>query len=1257
MTHPRYVLVQLVVVVFPGRSAPLFFTVAKAQYIMSTVLSLPSHQEPRTVHHIRLSSSLLNDLPPSLEEYSAPDNVTGRSNGVLRFETLKNGTRKSVLYDQAFSGGVELVTPLSSADCLLSLPEGQERSDNEIAQEIQEQLVRQAEQQRQQEENDEVMADVFLNETKQNPGNVFGHPTQQKTVSVPRTVGEVTAGQATASTAVNPRPAIARKLQEREMKEERKRQKQLEANADEEFYDEKGASEEELLQAASSGGSVVNEEGEGGRHCSACTSSLKATVPLALCISGPCALNLGFAVEPVGFEVKVQQVAGRACQNHAPRQPPPTPTLTPSATWTMEFGFNFRTWAAGSSGPSHLITVVLGRAEASYGFVREAPYSGHAPADRVTGSFTRADPVLPSCSMHLSLCYITVLPHRRTTNAVEAAGMTELARSACRPSDTVKALTAVRFAQTPCPAPPPPHTPRPPQTGHTSKEPPDLSRYPERGPPPSSPDRLPEQGYADCSQWNHSERYPSDSSKDGYPSHSSKDRYPSDSSRDRHPSDYSKERYPSDPSKDGYPSHSSKDRYPSDSSKDRYPSDSKKDRYPSDSNKDRYPSDSSKDRYPSDSSKYQYPSDFGKDRGRYPRYNPPEHTHGRYPEHHLVESSMGGKYPEHYPTDSRKAKYPEHYPLDSKGGEYPKHEPLDPWKGDSSKDLMKEAHGSQSLFPMEGQELRKEPEPPDPERVVRRKEWPNGQQKHTDWEREKGRDRQREMEKERKRGRDRQKEMEREWERERERGRDRPRETEMERERQREMERDREKERERERGRDRPRETEVERERDREKERERERGRDRPRETEMEREWERERQREMERDREKERERERGRDRPRETQMEREWERERDREKERERGRDRPRETEMERDIELQREGGRNDERERERDRHRERGKGRNANRDKSRDRFLDGDGGPEAHRHRNRDPSRERHKHRDYSLEGHRHRDRDHSRDRHRHRDGDDNRDRHRHRDGDDNRDRHRHRDGDDAVPGPSRVWSGEDWDEVSVRQRVHSGPDEVFEDPSPRTHRREEKRGPREPHSRAPRARSHPREPGMGGAPLATAAVAAGGVVLGEAQDIFILLLLFFLLLFLSSGICTHFCGLSSDTFVLDCMFVLPPTGRKVRGEFGMREATQGITRLDLREQELRDLEVARRLQEEELKASQRDKRAAQVAQDEEIARLLMEEEKKLLKKSREKPCAEKKRPEGDWKPAPEEVVRPRSREDYEHQRPRNHKPTRLD
>lgn len=70
-----------------------------------------------------------------------------------------------------------------------------ERHDNEIAQEIQEELVRQAEQQRQQEEKD---------------------------------------------------AAIARKLQEKEMKEERRRQKHLEANFEEEYFEDQGAARKPL---------------------------------------------------------------------------------------------------------------------------------------------------------------------------------------------------------------------------------------------------------------------------------------------------------------------------------------------------------------------------------------------------------------------------------------------------------------------------------------------------------------------------------------------------------------------------------------------------------------------------------------------------------------------------------------------------------------------------------------------------------------------------------------------------------------------------------------------------------------------------------------------------------------------------------------------------------------------------------------------------------------------------------------------------
>uniref|UniRef100_A0A672YYW8 Coiled-coil domain containing 50 n=1 Tax=Sphaeramia orbicularis TaxID=375764 RepID=A0A672YYW8_9TELE len=70
-----------------------------------------------------------------------------------------------------------------------------ERQDNEIAHEIQEELVRQAEQQRQQEEKD---------------------------------------------------AAIARKLQEKEMKEERRRQKQMEPKFDEDYFEDQGAARRSL---------------------------------------------------------------------------------------------------------------------------------------------------------------------------------------------------------------------------------------------------------------------------------------------------------------------------------------------------------------------------------------------------------------------------------------------------------------------------------------------------------------------------------------------------------------------------------------------------------------------------------------------------------------------------------------------------------------------------------------------------------------------------------------------------------------------------------------------------------------------------------------------------------------------------------------------------------------------------------------------------------------------------------------------------
>ncbi|XP_034085762.1 coiled-coil domain-containing protein 50 isoform X2 [Gymnodraco acuticeps] len=136
---------------------------------------------------------------------------------------------------------------------------------------------------------------------------------------------------------------------------------------------------------------------------------------------------------------------------------------------------------------------------------------------------------------------------------------------------------------------------------------------------------------------------------------------------------------------------------------------------------------------------------------------------------------------------------------------------------------------------------------------------------------------------------------------------------------------------------------------------------------------------------------------------------------------------------------------------------------------------------------------------------------------------------------------------------------------------------------------------------------------------------------------------------------------------------SGAVVGEDFGVTEATKGLTKLDIREQELKDMEVARKLQEEEIKASKMHVRSAQVAQDEEIARLLMEQEKKEYRKNRdrekeqekdkdreryaqEKMAYERGRPAGDYRPSSEEVVRPRTRDEQEHQRQRHHnKPSR--
>ncbi|KAL4608139.1 coiled-coil domain-containing protein 50-like isoform X1 [Arapaima gigas] len=111
--------------------------------------------------------------------------------------------------------------------------------------------------------------------------------------------------------------------------------------------------------------------------------------------------------------------------------------------------------------------------------------------------------------------------------------------------------------------------------------------------------------------------------------------------------------------------------------------------------------------------------------------------------------------------------------------------------------------------------------------------------------------------------------------------------------------------------------------------------------------------------------------------------------------------------------------------------------------------------------------------------------------------------------------------------------------------------------------------------------------------------------------------------------------------------------RAPRSMEDITKGVAHLDMQDQELRNLEVARRLQEEELKASQMDKRAAQVAQDEEIAWLIMQEERKKFKKSSN---WDKRRLEESLKQlGQEEVAGSRSSGDGEMNRTCSQKPAR--
>ncbi|XP_075412328.1 coiled-coil domain-containing protein 50 isoform X1 [Tenrec ecaudatus] len=117
---------------------------------------------------------------------------------------------------------------------------------------------------------------------------------------------------------------------------------------------------------------------------------------------------------------------------------------------------------------------------------------------------------------------------------------------------------------------------------------------------------------------------------------------------------------------------------------------------------------------------------------------------------------------------------------------------------------------------------------------------------------------------------------------------------------------------------------------------------------------------------------------------------------------------------------------------------------------------------------------------------------------------------------------------------------------------------------------------------------------------------------------------------------------------------TGTKSRG---VKEIVYTPSKVAHRDQELYDAEIARKLQEEELLATQVDMRAAQVAQDEEIARLLMAEEKKAYQKAkeREKASLDRSKYDSELKPKSAKSTHPNSKESAESHRSKNDRPAR--
>ncbi|XP_069473542.1 coiled-coil domain-containing protein 50 isoform X2 [Ambystoma mexicanum] len=130
-------------------------------------------------------------------------------------------------------------------------------------------------------------------------------------------------------------------------------------------------------------------------------------------------------------------------------------------------------------------------------------------------------------------------------------------------------------------------------------------------------------------------------------------------------------------------------------------------------------------------------------------------------------------------------------------------------------------------------------------------------------------------------------------------------------------------------------------------------------------------------------------------------------------------------------------------------------------------------------------------------------------------------------------------------------------------------------------------------------------------------------------------------------------SEPLVADDGSFHPAAGMRTRGS---RDVAHVKPRVVVDDLQLDDAAIARRLQEEELRASQEDERAAQVAQDEEIARLFMEREKKAHRKpkSSEKMPHEKRRPE-ECNVEVNELGHSRSRDRQDQPRSRSDKPSR--